>query len=381
MLAYNGRMTAKQEVLHIRRNQPHREVPYGEYLDDSKDWGKATESGIIIRPSESIIIDNGRFESENTFSTMFCKTKLGTESRYNPDGVNQLGKYNAGATDSTIILGNIATAYTNMNGIIKKTIFDVNAYERDDKIPENIHDCTEQEIADYIAHMQYINKDFELLPTVGGTVIKIGNPTKINKQIDAQKLIKFCKGLYLPDENSNMKIKIFNGINNPYSAIPTLIEPIDITFGATTNVHKINVFENANTGERVHREGSGNLDSETWDQICSYVIKTWRLNKEQFEKESAYYGHTRDEDMVGFNVYREGRRITHAPKIWGLSTGMNRARRIRIAVYLQASDITDEIFGIGTQKLLTNESWSGFSESHRQLFSNLFGDIQKTTDK
>jgi hypothetical protein len=382
MLAYNGRITAKQEVLHIRRNQPHREVPYGEYLDDSKGWGKATKAGIIIRPSESIVVDNGKFQSEDTFASMFTKTKIGNETRYNHDSIDQLGKYNAGATDSTIILGNIATAYTNLNGVIKKTTFDVNAYERDNKIPSNSSECTEEEIADYIAHMKHLVPYYELSPTSGGTVIKIGNLTNINRPYDVNKLIKFCKGLYIDDhtEDTIMNIKIYDYVRNSGSMIETSIEPVDTTFGAIVEKHKIFVFENKSTGERKHVEDKS-LDTSIWCNIAKYSIHTWKLNKAQFKKETEYYGNTRDEDMVGFNVYRKSRRITHAPKRWGLSTGMNRARRIRIAVFLPASDIVDEIFGIGTQKLLTNESWSGFSESHRKLFGDLFGNIQKTSDK
>jgi len=370
----NGRITAKQEVRQIRANQPSREAPFGEFWDNSIGWGDASKILTIFTPNSIIIGDNGNFESEDTFSTMWLKVKLGNEPRYDENNEEQLGKYNAGATDSVIILGDNAIAYHNFNGVVKRSVFDLSRYKRDGQIIPNITNATLRETEDFNNYALLLNPEYDL-STGCGTFIKIVSLCKTNTPQVVNKVIKFSKGLYLQDA-TECEICVYNWLNDewPDNRNPTqIIVPIDITFNSPPEITTIYVY-NTDDGERLHTE---NESDDHGDCLLSYTINSWILTSiHQRTAEQNYYGYTNDSERVGFSVYRAGRNVTHTPKLWELNTGMDRARGIRITVNIPASKYGDEIFGIGTQKILTNDSWSHFDRTMKTLFKNKFKNLE-----
>jgi hypothetical protein len=373
---HNGRITAKQEVQRVRANQPSREAPFGEFWDNSICWGQATKIINILSRGSIVVVDDGRFASEHDFATMWQKTKLGHEARYDEANKAQLGKYNAGATDSVISLGGLATAFHNFNGVVKKIIFDVSSYQRDDKISAQVENASQQETADFKKYMRLMDPNYTL-ESGRGTCIKIQSLCNRNTPSTVKKVIKFAKGLYT-SEATNCTISIYNWLNDEWPSNPSptqVISPIDITFGAAAETILVTVCEDEQ-GERKHCKSG----EEVGASIHTYEIKYWILNEEQRCREQTFYGYTSDQERIGFSVYRANRNVTHLPKLWGLSTGMSRARGIRLAVFIPASEEGDKIFGIGTQKLLTNDSWSHFDLSMKNLFAEKFGDLQKMVD-
>ena len=373
----DGRITAKQEVIQIRANQPSREAPIGEFLDNSKCWGRARGAGIVFTQTSIVGIDDGTFKSKESFSKMWTKTKSGDEPRYEDTDDMKLGKYNAGATDSVISLGNTATAFHNFNGSVLKNDLDLSRYQRDNLISPSAEPATDEERKDFIKYMKLVDPLWTL-ESNRGSVIKIDNLVSRNTKTTIDKVFQFTKALYIPDKNS-FNIGIFNWLKDDWPATRTathIISPIDITFGALVIMVHVNVYL-SDDGELKH------VVKEETDKIpvFKYSIQSWVLNETQRIAEQAYYGNTSDQERVGFSVYRAGRRITASPHLWGLSTGMSRAKGIRFAVFIGATDKGDEIFGVGTQKLVTDTSWSHFDPSMKELFKKEFNDAQKLVKK
>lgn len=381
MIDYDGRITAKQEVFQIRQNQPSKEAPYAEFWDNAIGWGKASNILTIINKSSVVFADDGNFISESHFAQMFMKTKIGNEGRYDDEDESLLGKFNAGATDSVINMGESARAFHNFNGVVKKTVFELSQYKRDNKIMPNIENATTRETGDFVNYMKLMNPEYNL-NSGNGTVIKVESLRNSNNQGDVDKVIKFAKGLFRPDAFENLKMHMFNWLNDewPDDRQATLIlKPIDTTFGANTvTTKKVNVYQKESNGEVVHT--LRNLPQEVFSDYnykASYEIDVWTLKGDQLQQEKSYFGISEDKERVGFSVYRAGRNITHKPFTWGLPTGASRGRGIRIAIRYPANAFLDEEFGCGTQKTLTDTSWSHFRDSMKELFEKEFYDIQK----
>ena len=369
----NGRTTSKQEVIHLRANQPSREAPFGELWDNEICWGGCSQLATILTKSSVVLMGDGTFASEDAFATMWQKTKTGLEERYNTDSNSLLGKYDQGATDSVTVLGNKATTFHNFNGVVKKTVYDVGAYQRSGVIPENIQDVSPQEVEDFLAHMKLLIADYSLDSFPGGTMIKVESLCRQNTQSTFDKVVKFAKGLYRPVCTS-APIHMHNWLHQEWpedtSTGLVTVSPIDITFGAEVFSVTVNVYQLEN-GDVCH-----SVTPAADEKLGEYTINWWFPNKQQKLAEKAFYGHTSDSERVGFDVFRGGRNITHTPKTWGLPTGQDRARGIRIAVEVPASDWADKEFGIGTQKILTNDSWSHFNETMVDIFTEKFKDLQ-----
>ena len=369
----NGRCTSKQEVIHLRANQPSREAPYGELWDNEVSWGGCSQLGTILTKSSVVIMGDGTFASEHAFATMWQKTKTGLEQRYTTDSNSLLGKYDQGATDSVTVLGNKATTFHNFNGVVKKTVYDVGAYQRSGVIPENIQDASPQEVEDFLAHMKLLTADYSLDCFPGGTMIKVESLCRQNTQTTFDKVVKFAKGLYRPS-CTTAPIHLFNWLHQEWpediATGKVTVAPIDITFGAEVFSVTVNVYQLEN-GDVIH-----SVLPAADEKLGEYTINWWFPNKQQKLAEKAFYGHTSDSERVGFDVFRGARNITHTPKTWGLPTGQDRARGIRIAVEVPASDWADKEFGIGTQKILTNDSWSHFNETMVDIFTEKFKDLQ-----
>ena len=369
----NGRTTSKQEVIHLRANQPSREAPYGELWDNEVCWGGCSQLGTILTKSSVVLMGDGTFASEHAFATMWQKTKTGLEQRYTTDSNSLLGKYDQGATDSVTVLGNKATTFHSFNGVVKKTVYDVGAYQRSGVIPENIQDASPQEVEDFLAHMKLLTADYSLDCFTGGTMIKVESLCRQNTQTTFDKVVKFAKGLYRPS-CTTAPIHLFNWLHQEWPEDITTgkvtVAPIDITFGAEVFSVTVNVYQLEN-GDVIH-----SVLPAADEKLGEYTINWWFPNKQQKLAEKAFYGHTSDSERVGFDVFRAGRNITHSPKMWGLPLGQDRARGIRLAVEVPASEWADQEFGIGTQKILTNDSWSHFNETMRDLFTEKFKDLQ-----
>jgi len=377
---HNGRQTAAQEIKTTRRNQPSPDHPYAEFWDNSIGWGRAKKVLTVFNESSIVLGDSGNFRSEDHFKKMFLKTKLGNESRYHANDENLLGTYNFGSTDSVINMGGSATAYHNFSGVLKKTVFDLSQYKRDNTIHPNIQFANEGELFQFKYYMKLLDPNYDM--TVGGgTIIKVENLLKKPNQTRMNNVVKFAKGLYCP-EKYDVSIHMFNHLNNewPQDAIPTqIIRPIDITYGAQVETETIYVYLDEND-ERIHTKLNLHT-TEGYELKGEYKIDTWVLNASQRAQEMAYFGNTNDSEMVGFSVYRAGRKITPNPKKWDLKIGMSRARGIRMRVRYPSSAFLDEVFGCGTQKTLTDENWEHFDESMKRLFQTLFSDLQKNVDK
>ena len=383
MIEHDGRITAKQEIFQIRQNQPSKEAPYAEFWDNSLDWGKGKNILTVINKSSVVFADDGNFISESHFAQMFMKTKLGNEGRYDEDDESLLGKFNAGSTDSVINMGESARAFHNFNGVVKKTVFELSQYRRDGKITPNIENATTRETGDFVNYMRLMNPEYNL--NCGkGTVIKVESLRSNNNQGTVDKVIKFAKGLFRPDVFKKVKMHMFNWLNEewPDDRKPTaILTPIDTTFGATVTTKKVNVYKKESNGEVVHT--LKNLSPEVFSDYnykASYEIDVWTLKGDQLQQEKSYFGIREDKERVGFSVYRAGRNITPTPFTWGISTGQSRGRGIRIAIRYPANAFLDEEFGCGTQKTLTDSSWSHFSDSMKELFEKEFNDIQKLVD-
>ncbi len=369
----NGRTTSKQEVNHLRKNQKGKgTVPFGELWDNEICWGGCSQLGTILTKSSVVFMGDGTFASEHAFATMWQKEKTGLEERYTTGDNSLLGKYDQGATDSVTVLGNKAATFHNFNGVVKKTVYDVGAYQRSGVIPENIQDASLQEVDDFLAHMKLLNQDYSLSINCG-TMIKVESLCEQNTQKTFDKVAKFAKGLYRPT-CTTAPIHLFNWLHQEwpedFSTGKVTVTPIDITFGAEVFSVTVNVYrlENGDVSHSVHPAAD--------EKLGEYTINWWFPNKQQKLAEKAFYGHTSDSERVGFDVFRAGRNITHSPKMWGLPLGQDRARGIRLCVEIPASDWADKEFGIGTQKILTNDSWSHFNETMRDLFTEKFKDLQ-----
>ena len=381
MIHHNGRITAKQEIFQIRQNQPSREAPYAEFWDNSIGWGKAAKVLTILNKSSTVFGDDGHFISEAHFAQMFMKTKVGNEQRYDENDETLLGKFNAGCTDSVINKGDSARSYHNFNGVVKKTVFELSQYKRDNNIRPNIENATEYEAANFVDYMKLLNPEYDLA-NGGGTLIMVENLRWNNSQRGFDKVVKFAKGLFRPD-TFNVEIHMYNWLNDEWPddrSATQIIKPVDTTFGADVHTKTVNVYVNVNTGEVKHVLNDLSQD-ETYEFKASYFIDIWVLNAARRAQEKAYFGIVSDQERVGFSVYRAGRNITPTPKLWGLSIGQSRARGIRMAIRYGANAFLDEQFGCGTQKTLTDDSWSHFCESMRDLFDNEFNDIQKSEDR
>lgn len=383
MIEYDGRITAKQEIFQIRQNQPSKEAPYAEFWDNSLGWGKASNILTVINKSSVVFADDGNFISESHFAQMFMKTKIGNEGRYDEDDESLLGKFNAGSTDSVINMGESARAFHNFNGVVKKTVFELSQYKRDGKITPNIENATSRETGDFVNYMRLMNPEYNL-SSRNGTVIKVESLRSNNNQGNVDKVIKFAKGLFRPDAFNQVEMHMFNWLNEewPDDRKPTaILTPIDTTFGAPVTTKKVNVYKKESNAEVVHTLKT--LSPETFTDYkykASYEIDVWTLKGDQLQQEKSYFGISEDKERVGFSVYRAGRNITPTPFTWGISTGQSRGRGIRIAIRYPANSFLDEEFGCGTQKTLTDSSWSHFSDSMKELFEKEFNNIQKLVD-
>ena len=178
----DGNETSLQKVQKMRDNYKSKVGNYGEVLDNSIGWGKATICGVVVNTQETIIIDDGNFQELVHFRNLWRLKKNKNEKKYNnPANKNMIGKWNEGATSSAICMGNLHHAFTNSEGKLYKNTFDVSRYIRTNKFPSGLEEATQDEIADFLYYQRLLNPDYNL-ECKNGTMIRWGNLCKHNTQ-------------------------------------------------------------------------------------------------------------------------------------------------------------------------------------------------------
>ena len=377
----DGNETSLQKVQKMRDNYKSKVGNYGEVLDNSIGWGKATICGVVVNTQETIIIDDGNFQELVHFRNLWRLKKNKNEKKYNnPANKNMIGKWNEGATSSAICMGNLHHAFTNSEGKLYKNTFDVSRYIRTNKFPSGLEEATQDEIADFLYYQRLLNPDYNL-ECKNGTMIRWGNLCKHNTQKDINKLKTFLQALYTPEKFSG-DIKFYNFIKDTpdFETTPSpsfIVKPFDIKYGEEATDIKVYVYD-TDKGEEIHSMGTQKTgDSYTFKY--EYIIQWQILSPEAIAKDLKNFGVSKEEHRVGFDVYRSGRKITHKSMKWELSTGMDRARGLRIRIYFgPEADVT---FKSGSRKNLTSDSWDYFPESLTELLTAKFKDLNKLVGK
>ncbi len=376
----DGNETANQKVEKMRDNYKSKVGNYGEVLDNSVGWGKAKICGVVVNTQETIIIDDGNFQELVHFRNLWRLKKNKNEKKYNnPTNKNMIGKWNEGATSSAICMGNLHHVFTNFEGKLYKNTFDVSRYIRTNRFPKNYVEANQDEIADFLYYQRLLNPDYNL-ECKNGTMVRWGNLCKRNTQKDINKLKTFLQALYTPEKFSG-DIKFYNFIKDTPDSETTpspsfIIKPFDIKYGEEATDINIYVYD-TDKGEEIHSTVQKTGDSYTFKY--EYIIQWQILSPEAIAKDLKNFGVSKEEHRVGFDVYRSGRKITHKSMKWELSTGMDRARGLRIRIYIgPEADVT---FKSGSRKNLTSDSWDYFPESLTKLLTTTFKDLNKLVGK
>jgi hypothetical protein len=378
----DGRKTMKQEIEHLRANNPDKLAPYGEWADNSVDWGKATHGAMVLAESRTVIIDNGEFDKD-VFPKTFSMRKEGTEERYNTENDwNKLGRFNAGSTESVLLLASKATLMHNFGGTIMKTTLDLDRCIRDNNIAANSATCTTDEIEDFDEYQHLIDPAYNIADTSLGTVLIVEGLRTPNTHQTFNNIKRFMYGLYSPARENPITWHLFNWITNawPTNLTPTdSITPNNLSFGnASPTNNEIFVYPTNNEQKKSYTES---LDPHVMP-LYSFKIETKFLNTKQARLEKQLYGNTTDIERVGFQVRRAGRLVSGIiPLKWGLSTGMNRARGLRITINIPAGIEPDNDWCIGTFKKITNDTWGHFNDELQSFITDLFKDINKMHEK
>ena len=373
-----GRASAKQEVEKMRANQQSKEGNTGEVYDNSICWGKATKVGTILHSNKTVHVDNGNFENRDKFNKVWT---MNNDNQNPVQNENQIGKWKEGATASAICMGDKGTMFTNINGKIYKNSFDVTRYARDGVIIPSSSEADQSETLDFLTYQRMLDPSYEITSGKGSIVIW-ENLLIPNTSRDARCLKKFLTGLYTP-EKFNGSIKIWDWTKDePVDWISSEcwheISPVELNYGETP-VEQLNVWVYEKDGEELHELVP--KAEEEYEFKFRYKIVIYILSEENVLTDLEIYGATRDEDRVGFEVFRALRKITHNPQKWGLGTGMDRARGLRIQIFLPACDGTDKTFKSGTKKNLRPDAWEWFPESLKKLLALKFKDAAKLVTK
>jgi hypothetical protein len=376
----DGNETAGQKVDKMRDNYVSKVGNYGEAIDNSVGWGKATNCGVVVSKMESVIVDDGHFQNLEYFKNLWRLKKNKNEKKYNnPEKNNLIGKWNEGATSSAICMGNLHHAFTNFEGKLYKNTFDVLRYIRTNKFPKNYVEANQDEIADFLYYQRMLNPNYNL-EYKKGTMIRWGNLCKHNTQSDINILKTFLQALYTKKKFSG-EIKFYNFVKDlPESGDdPTpsfVIDPFDITYGEDITDINVYVYE---TDKDPDFHSLVKKTSPSYTLKYEYIIQWQILSPQAIEQDCKKFGVSKEEQRVGFDVYRSGRKITHKSMKWNLSTGMDRARGLRIRIYIGPE--ADMTFKSGSRKCLRKESWDHFPESLTKILTTTFKDLNKLVGK
>ena len=383
----DGRKSMSQEIEHIRVNNPDYTVATGEFIDNDLDWGGATKVGILFMPRKIAYISNGKFDKEQ-FKNTWTQRKDDSMSRYEIDesNVEKLGKFNAGSTESVFLIGEHAVIYHNFEGSIHKTVLDLESVRENNTITPNSSYADKKEIKKFVELMKIIIPDYDLKTHANtGTVCIVGSLLRENSKKTISDIQKFTRGLIHPTREHTCCITLINNLSGIPSeqTIITEIEPTNMGFGAQFTENTIYTYSvGLGVYEDLRRKYSRTLvDSDDHTLLYKFKVRTYFLNKEQLELEQKIFGSS-GEDRTGFHIYRGGRKLTGIdPKRWRIPTGESRAKGIRIELLFPVSQYSDEDLSVGTFKKITDDSWRFFNEALKELFINLFKDINSEREK
>ncbi len=376
----DGRQTMRQDIEHIRANNPDKLAPYGEFADNSVSWGKASLAGQYIQTHKIDMFDNGTFESEEVFKRAFTKHKDDAPEfeRYNSTEPI-LGKFNAGLTDSVILLGEDGSLIHHFgNGNYKKTKFSVEKACRDNNICENISIPSDDEIEEFLQYQYLIDPKYDQ-KTGRGTLLRIENLLRKNTQETFTNVTRFMYGLYSPECHQKTTFKLYNGINPNNVAEGYIIAPNDLSFGAPCKRKTVYVYQDEKEEEKkIYTENKNSAKTA----LYHFTVKVFFFDQIQTEAERKIFNNTTEEERVGFSVRRAGRLVSGiAAKRWGLSTGAMRGKGIRIHIDIPPTDSADNDWCIGTFKKITDDTWCQFNTCLKGFLEKEFKDINRLQDE
>ena len=372
----DGRKTMKQEIEHVQVNNPDVLAPYGEWSDNSESWGNATIGGIVITKDRSVIIDNGIFDRD-IFPKTFTMNKDSTMERYEND-LNKLGKFNAGSTESVMLIGTKATLLHNFSGTILKTTLDLDRVARDNNLNSNEEKASVDEKNDFIKYQQLIKQNYNI-DEDRGTVLIVEGLRKPNTINIFNQIKEFMTGLYSPKRPKKINWYLYNWVNENWPSIrtPIIIEPNDLSFNCLSDEITIYVYEN--DGETLYLQNKTTFYGEL---LYQFTINTYFFEQLHIDEENKLFTCNTVEDRVGFLIRRANRLLTGIkPKRWNLSTGMNRAKGIRIIIDIPAHNNADKDWCIGTFKKITDDTWVNFNSKLQEFLSEFFKDTNAIKDK
>ena len=372
----SGKQTIRQDIEHVRQNNPDTIASYGEFTDNSTSWGNANHGSIILEERKSFIIDDGIFNEEK-FSKAFCKKKVVGDQHYKCDN-NELGKYNFGLTDGVTLLGNNAEMIHKFGpNDYRKTSFNVTECMKNNDYIENYDKATPSEVKLFNDYQKMNNNEYDD-ETDRGTILIINDLDRRNKFTDFKELSYFMQGLYNDNCHKTSEWKLFNWINPEKcnDNCDVHISPNDLMFNCKPVLDKIIYVykiddENMFTDKKLNK-----------GEIYKFPMKACFFEKEHIKKEYELFGKTNDQIRVGFQVRRGGRLLSGIePKLWNLPTGMNHCKGFRVFVDLPINIECDRDWCVSTFKKITDDTWKHFGHKLKELIQGNFKDLVKLEEK
>jgi hypothetical protein len=291
--------------------------------------------------------------------------------RYGGDDTEKLGKFNAGSTESVYLNGEKGTTYHNFDGIVHKTILDLDRVRRYNNITPNSSRASEDEVEDFIEYMRHIVPDYTLESYKNkGTVTVVEGLRRQNDQKRITETIRFLHGLVHETRTHKCTWTVFNKLDEDWSNAPppTIITPTNMGFGAPFTERLVPVFRDPNDPEGRKFE-KGEVD----DILYSIKVRIYFLNDEHMKAEREVFGNRTGEERTGYHIYRGCRKLTGInPKRFCIPTGESRAKGMRIELFLPVCDESDKDLNVGTFKKVTQDSWSYFNKDFKQFLTDLF---------
>jgi hypothetical protein len=356
----DGRETMWDTWNRSQRNNHDHQAAVGEFLDNSISWGDATKISIFIQINKIIICDNGDFNRER-FPETFTMGAQRYRKYYDDNNSTQLGKYNCGITESTMILGKKCKCMHRFgNDGVRVTSFDIDEISKTDVISPNDEPANAKELEMFDEYIHFVDADENK-----GTLLIIDCIETMN--ID--KTRKYIFGLY---KSSDVNTTLFDmtrcSAHDFEIADKHIIEQKDQLFDQKPT-KKINIYAIETKGDVIFHE-----KIPVGEKILYKIdIETYNFSDSARRQEKDIFNNSTDEERVGFIWFRGNRRISGIkPLRYGLTTGMNRGRGLRIHVQLPINEDVDKHFKIGTQKKMTNESWDNFDKELQKKMTEIF---------
>ena len=365
----DGRETMWDIFNRCQRNNHDHQAAVGEFLDNSISWGKADDIAMFIQKYKIIICDNGDFNRER-FPEIFAMGAERYTEFYDENDSTQLGKYNCGMTESTMTLGRKCKCMHRFgNDGVRVTKFDIDEVCKNNVISPNDQPVNAKELEMFDEYIKFVHANENK-----GTLVSVDCINSMN--IDDTR--KYLFGLY---KSYDINITLFDMTRcSPHdidSAVIHTIEQKDQHFDAEPT-KKMNIYAIKTKGDVIFSEKK----PDDGKFLYKIYIEIYNFSDCAQTKEKNIFKNSTDEERVGFIWFRGNRRISGTnPLKFGLTTGMNRARGLRIHVHLPVNEHVDDHFKIGTQKKMTNESWGNFDDKLKDKLTEIFSTSIADYDK